>query len=127
MLTITMTIAMTQSNDRLDRIERILESVANQNAELATRNAELATRQAELAERQEQFQVEMDANHEYIGSELGQLINGLTELKQQVSALTTQVDESVRQADLDRQLFSRSVERMIDILTTQFGSNGHNE
>lgn len=98
---------MTQSSsDRLDRIEGILER--------------LAERQTQFQEQLQETKDEMDANHEFLGSELGQLIRSVSELR-------ITVDQSVRQAELDRQQFARAVEQMIDLLTRQFSSNGHNE
>lgn len=104
---------MTQSNDRLDRIERILESVAE-------RQDTLATRQQQFQEQLEATRQEMHANHEYLGSEIGGLTRSIAELR-------VVVDQSVRQAELDRAQFSRAVEQMIDLLTRQFSSNGHSE
>lgn len=108
---------MTQSNDRLDRIERILENVAEKQDRF---QADLEASRQDFDARLKATKDEMDANHEYLGSELGQLIRSVSELR-------VTVDQSVRQAELDRQQFARAVEQIIDLLTRQFSSNGHNE
>lgn len=88
---------MTNSEpSRLDRIEAILEN---------------------LAERQVAFQDEMNANHEAIGAEIGQLTRGIAELKQQVSTLATN-------AERDREQFRGVVERLLQVLTNQINGNG---
>lgn len=118
---------MTQNNDRLDRIETILER---------------------LAQRQEQFQLQLerqnedlDREFEFIGSSLGRLERQVAEVSTRVDTvaakvdvvaarvdvLATRLDESVRQADLDRQMFVNAIERLIELLNQQFTSNGHGE
>lgn len=111
---------MTQNNDRLDRIETILER---------------------LAQRQEQFQLQLerqnadlDREFEFIGSSLGRLERQVAEVSTRVDVvaarvdvLATRLDESVRQADLDRQMFVNAIERLIELLNQQFTSNGHGE
>jgi DNA repair exonuclease SbcCD ATPase subunit len=111
---------MTQSSDRLDRVERLLEN--------------LAERQARFQQQMEQDRAEMNANHEYLGSEIGQLMRGLGELRQQVSAVTNRVDTLAQQAEqdrsqaaIDRAEFRSTVQQILDALTQRFSSNGHGE
>jgi septal ring factor EnvC (AmiA/AmiB activator) len=49
-----------EERERYDRIDRVLECVANSQAEVSARLAELSARQAELSARQEKTSAELD-------------------------------------------------------------------
>ncbi|HEY9663304.1 MAG TPA: hypothetical protein V6C65_33065 [Allocoleopsis sp.] len=88
--------------------------------------------QLELAQQATQRQIDQtQAQIQQQSDELDQecefLVGSIGRLERQISELGQHMDASVRQADLDRQLFTQAVDRMIDILTAQFGRNGHQE
>ncbi|HEY9662553.1 MAG TPA: hypothetical protein V6C65_29215, partial [Allocoleopsis sp.] len=79
------------------------------------------------AVRQTQFQAEIDANHEFIGSEIGQLTRNIASLQQQINTLVQEGQQDRSQAAIDRAEFRSTVEQLLRVLTQQFNANGHSE
>ena len=139
-------------SERLDRIEAILDRVAERQDRLAERQDRFQAEMEESKARQDRFQeqleqsrreadersreadermtrieTELDENFQYIGTELGLLTRGLSELRLQVSNLVQVAEQDRSQAAIDRAEFRSTVERLVEVLTARFTRNGQDE
>jgi outer membrane murein-binding lipoprotein Lpp len=135
-----MTNGETSRLDRLEALaERILLSIEGQQVEIVGLKESIQSQQAE-----------MDANFEFIGTELGglqrQITEGFRQSQQQIDRLTVtvervsndvarisndvegiaqQAEQDRSQAAIDRAEFRSTVEQLLAVLTQRFNGNGH--
>jgi len=106
-----------QTQESLDRTNATIDRLAKQ-------QDRTQMQLDQVAEQQDRIQQEMNANFEFLGSEVGQLIRGLVELRQQVADFGQLVEQDRSQAAIDRAEFRSTVEQLLRVLTERFTRNG---
>lgn len=102
------------SEDRLDRIERILEAVAVSNQTAITRLDRLETLVASNASA-------IESNNQAIT----QLTADVGGLALQIEQMSREAQQDRSQAAIDRAEFRTTIQTVLDSWTQRFGSNGH--
>jgi hypothetical protein len=97
----------TESNDRMDRIERTIEFIAQQQANFIGQQMSMSDQQTNIAERQ----AKMDRTIEFLVEQQAKAHAEMEEVRGDIKALVGAVTTMAAQADADRQIMQNRMDR----------------
>jgi predicted transcriptional regulator len=123
---------MTNSPDRLDRIEAVLAALAASQVEERERRVDLrrdfeneAEQRAEDRERLSRIEQLVESNARAIAANSDAIANQAAEMRASVTDLVNMITAQADQAEIDRAEFRATVQQILEMLYRCFTSNGH--
>ncbi len=118
------------TEERLDRIERILEAVVLSNQTALSRLERIEAAHEASSHRLGQIESLVDSNARSIAANhqaITQLTTDIGGLALQIEQMSREAQQDRSQAALDRAEFRTTVQTILDTWTERFGRNGHAE
>jgi methyl-accepting chemotaxis protein len=112
---------LNQVSDKLDRLTDRVDRMGERMDQMGERMDQMGERFDQMSQRFDQVGERLDQ----VGERLDQMGGRVDQVSADVAALTRRMDESARQAELDRAEFQSTFTALLEALNERFRTNGH--